>query len=240
MAEGWVKKLKSDDIEPYSAGIETHGLNSNAVKVMAEAGVDISGHRSKHVDELKGIEFDYVRTDFEPNPGSGYVFGSELEYKYRNNESVIPGQIPPSELTSAGVKTAVYFPLKGRMVAASAFQGWGIVSANGATPADEYRYIGGLRDLRGFTEQQFPAYRYMILTFEPRLKTGQYSRIYFFGDFGFIKGSREATADYKFKPGYGFGLVSGSGTGQLKLEIAWGDRTFPSGAVLNFGVGGKF
>jgi len=62
MAEGWVKKLKSDSIEPYSAGIETHGLNPNAVKVMAEAGVDISNHHSKHVDELKDVKFDYVVT----------------------------------------------------------------------------------------------------------------------------------------------------------------------------------
>ena len=62
MAEGWVRRLKSDSIEPYSAGIETHGLNENAVKVMAEAGVDISRQRSKHVSEFKDIEFDYVIT----------------------------------------------------------------------------------------------------------------------------------------------------------------------------------
>ena len=62
MAEGWARHLKSDVIEPYSAGIETHGLNPNAVKVMAEAGVDISGHRSKHLNELKDINFDYVIT----------------------------------------------------------------------------------------------------------------------------------------------------------------------------------
>lgn len=62
MAEGWTRYLKSDLIEPYSAGIETHGLNPTAVKVMAEAGVDISGHRSKHVDELKDVAFDYVIT----------------------------------------------------------------------------------------------------------------------------------------------------------------------------------
>jgi arsenate reductase len=62
MAEGWIKHLKSDVIEPYSAGIETHGLNSNAVKVMAEAGIDISNHRSKHVDEFKNMQFDYVVT----------------------------------------------------------------------------------------------------------------------------------------------------------------------------------
>lgn len=62
MAEGWARHLKGDVIEAYSAGIETHGLNPNAVKVMAEVGVDISGHRSKHVDELKNVEFDYVVT----------------------------------------------------------------------------------------------------------------------------------------------------------------------------------
>jgi len=62
MAEGWARHLKGDVIEAYSAGIETHGLNPHAVKVMAEAGVDISGHRSKHVDELMSIPFDYVVT----------------------------------------------------------------------------------------------------------------------------------------------------------------------------------
>ncbi|MCL4191152.1 MAG: arsenate reductase ArsC [Thermoguttaceae bacterium] len=62
MAEGWARHLRSEQIEPYSAGIETHGLNPRAVQVMAEAGVDISGHRSKHVDDLKGVEFDFVVT----------------------------------------------------------------------------------------------------------------------------------------------------------------------------------
>jgi len=62
MAEGWARALKGDTIEAYSAGIETHGLNPRAVKVMAEAGVDISQHRSKHVDELKDVAFDVVVT----------------------------------------------------------------------------------------------------------------------------------------------------------------------------------
>jgi arsenate reductase len=54
--------LKSDRIEAFSAGIETHGLNPRAVKVMAEAGVDISEHVSKTVEDLGDIEFDYVVT----------------------------------------------------------------------------------------------------------------------------------------------------------------------------------
>ena len=62
MAEGWARHLKADCVEAYSAGIETHGLNPRAVRVMAEAGVDISGHRSKHLDELADVPFDYVVT----------------------------------------------------------------------------------------------------------------------------------------------------------------------------------
>ncbi len=62
MAEGWARALKGDAIEPYSAGIETHGLNPNAVRAMAEAGVDISAQRSKHVDELRDVPLDYVVT----------------------------------------------------------------------------------------------------------------------------------------------------------------------------------
>lgn len=62
MAEGWARHLKGDVIEAYSAGIETHGMNPRAVRAMAEAGVDISGQRSKNVSELRDVPFDYVVT----------------------------------------------------------------------------------------------------------------------------------------------------------------------------------
>lgn len=62
MAEGWARKLKGDVLEPYSAGIEKHGMNPHAVKVMAEAGVDISKHYSKTPADLGPIEFDCVVT----------------------------------------------------------------------------------------------------------------------------------------------------------------------------------
>ncbi len=62
MAEGWAKHLKSAEIDAYSAGIEKHGLNPRAVRVMAEAGVDIADHSSKTVDELPVQHFDYVIT----------------------------------------------------------------------------------------------------------------------------------------------------------------------------------
>lgn len=62
MAEGWSRHLKGSTIEACSAGIEAHGLDARAVQVMAEAGVDISQHRSKRLDELKDEVFDYVVT----------------------------------------------------------------------------------------------------------------------------------------------------------------------------------
>jgi arsenate reductase (thioredoxin) len=62
MAEGWTRYLKSDVIDAYSAGVEPHGMNLRAVKVMSEAGVELSGQVSKHIDALQGIEFDYVIT----------------------------------------------------------------------------------------------------------------------------------------------------------------------------------
>jgi arsenate reductase (thioredoxin) len=62
MAEGWARALKIESVEAHSAGIEKHGLNPQAVEVMAEAGVDISRQYSKTLPELGPVEFDYVIT----------------------------------------------------------------------------------------------------------------------------------------------------------------------------------
>ena len=62
MAEGLCRHFRGEDFEVYSAGIEKHGLNPLAVKVMQEIGIDISGHYSKTVDDLDNSEFDYVIT----------------------------------------------------------------------------------------------------------------------------------------------------------------------------------
>jgi arsenate reductase len=62
MAEGWTRNLKGKYIETYSAGIEPKRLDPRAGRVMAEAGIDISTQKSKHVNELENIVFDYVIT----------------------------------------------------------------------------------------------------------------------------------------------------------------------------------
>ncbi len=62
MAEGWANHSGPGLVEAYSAGVYPVGIAPLTVEVMAEAGVDISHHRSKAVDEFVGEEFDYVIT----------------------------------------------------------------------------------------------------------------------------------------------------------------------------------
>ena len=62
IAEGWARYLHGDVLEPYSAGIEVHGMNRNAVEVMEEAGIDIASHRSKHLEDIQDIPFDAIIT----------------------------------------------------------------------------------------------------------------------------------------------------------------------------------
>lgn len=62
MAEGLCRHFHYASIEAWSCGIEKHGLNPLAVRAMQDIGIDISSHRSKTVEELGGVEFDYVIT----------------------------------------------------------------------------------------------------------------------------------------------------------------------------------
>lgn len=62
MAEGWGKALKADTFNFHSAGTKKHGLNPNAIRVMQEAGVDISNHQSNTTDELREVKMDFVFT----------------------------------------------------------------------------------------------------------------------------------------------------------------------------------
>jgi len=62
IAEGWARHLKDNVIDAYSAGIRPIGVSSRAIRAMDEAGVDISRHKSQHIDEFSGIDFDYVVT----------------------------------------------------------------------------------------------------------------------------------------------------------------------------------
>ena len=79
MAEGWLRHYAGDQAEVFSAGTKPAGLNPMAVAVMRESGIDISGQRSKHVDELAKENFlfvitvcDAVRQECPAFPGALY------------------------------------------------------------------------------------------------------------------------------------------------------------------------
>ena len=62
MMQGYMQHFLKDKANVYSAGIETHGLNKNAVAIMAKDGIDISHHTSNHVDEYAHLKFDFMIT----------------------------------------------------------------------------------------------------------------------------------------------------------------------------------
>lgn len=62
MAEGWTNHLRGDEFEAASAGVTPKGVDQRAVKVMAEAGVDISSQGSKDVEQFIGQDWDWVVT----------------------------------------------------------------------------------------------------------------------------------------------------------------------------------
>jgi len=62
MAEGFLRHIAGDRFEVFSAGVKPTQVNPLAIKVMAEAGIDISKHRSKSAMEFLGQQFDYIIT----------------------------------------------------------------------------------------------------------------------------------------------------------------------------------
>jgi len=62
MAEGYLRHFAQHKANIYSAGIETHGVNPLTIKVMAEDGIDISGHTSNNVNEYADVDFDLILT----------------------------------------------------------------------------------------------------------------------------------------------------------------------------------
>ncbi len=83
IAEGWARELKANVIDAYSAGIRPFGVSSRAIKVMAEEGVDISMHKSQHVDEFSGIDFDYVVTLCDNAAENCPVFSGKTRIVYK-------------------------------------------------------------------------------------------------------------------------------------------------------------
>jgi arsenate reductase (thioredoxin) len=97
MAEGLLRHLAGDRFEVFSAGTRPVGLSPNAVAAMAEAGIDISGQRSKSVDEFQGQQFDYVITVCDRAKEACPVFpgpGKRLHHSFDDPATASAGEQP--------------------------------------------------------------------------------------------------------------------------------------------------
>ncbi len=93
MAEGWARHLKGDIIEAFSAGTMRTHVNETAIEIMAEAGVDISNHKSEHFEDYQCIDFDYVVTVCDNARESCPVWPGDCKMVHRafNDPSFVTG-----------------------------------------------------------------------------------------------------------------------------------------------------
>ena len=84
LLHGYLAQALGERAAVYSAGVEVHGLNPRAVRVMAEDGVDISAHTSNHVDEYAAVPFDHVITVCDHANEVCPVFPSTAKKRHHN------------------------------------------------------------------------------------------------------------------------------------------------------------
>ncbi len=97
LAEGWLRRLAGDRFEVFSAGTHPAGLNPHSVDVMREVGIDISGQRSKSVDEFRNQQFDYVITVCDSAKEACPVFpgpGEHLHHSFEDPAAVLAERQP--------------------------------------------------------------------------------------------------------------------------------------------------
>ncbi len=100
MAEAFANSFRPDEIEAFSAGVNPSKVNERAIKVMAEAGIDISSHYSKSIDDLAGIDFDYVITLCDKAKESCPVFPGKVKLIHHNFDDPTMATGPEKEIVN--------------------------------------------------------------------------------------------------------------------------------------------
>ena len=95
MAEGLLRHDAGDRFEVFSAGTKPSQVRPEAIAAMGELGIDISGQRSKSVDEFAGHQFDYVLTVCDNAKESCPLFSGETAMIHHNFED--PAALQGSE-----------------------------------------------------------------------------------------------------------------------------------------------
>ena len=93
MAEGLLRHQAGDRFEVESAGSKPSAVRPEAIQVMREIGINISDHRSKHLDEFTGQHFDYVITVCDNANESCPIFPGETKRIHRSFEDPPPPNV---------------------------------------------------------------------------------------------------------------------------------------------------
>ena len=101
MAEGLLRRDAGDRFEVFSAGTKPSHVRPEAIAVMRELGIDISGHRSKSVDEFKDQPFDYVLAVCDNAKESCPVFPNQAITIHHNFEDPAATQGSEAERLAA-------------------------------------------------------------------------------------------------------------------------------------------
>ncbi len=105
MAHGYLAKYAGDKATIYSAGVETHGVNPNAIAVMSNDGVDISNHTSNNIDEYGDVQFDYIITVCDNAKERCPYFPSSAVLFHENFPDPAGAQGTPEEIESTFIHT---------------------------------------------------------------------------------------------------------------------------------------
>lgn len=102
MAEGFAKKYWGNEFAIYSAGTKKHGMNTRAMAVMSEVGVDLTDHYSKTVDDISNIQFDYVVTVCDSAKENCPYFpgGKIIHHSFQDPPALTKDMIDESEILS--------------------------------------------------------------------------------------------------------------------------------------------
>jgi arsenate reductase (thioredoxin) len=103
MAEGILRAIGGESVEVFSAGVKPSSVRPEAIQAMNEIGIDISGHRSKSVDEFTGQQFDYVITVCDNAKESCPIFPGKTQRIHQSFED------PPAPSESGAEETISIF-----------------------------------------------------------------------------------------------------------------------------------
>ena len=96
MLEGWLKLLSDGDYTVFSAGVEAHGINKDAVRYMNEVGIDLSNHTSDLIEKYRDIKFDLFVTVCDSAKESCPIIPNSIKVLHRNIDDPSKAQDKPN------------------------------------------------------------------------------------------------------------------------------------------------